>query len=318
MDRLLVTGVGAIIGQGILRSLRDIEDDFWLVGCDIYAEAAGQAWCDHFYQAVPASSEKYFSFLEYIVEKEKIDLIFFGTEQEMLKCLLNKFKYLNKCVLNTPNLITIAQDKWKMYQYLKKYDEPYLIPTVIEGDYLHLKRSWGAKILIKPRCSYASKGIVNVASEREYNYWKKQLGDSFMAQKIVGDDEHEFTVANFGFGDGTATNCICLRRKLGTDGATHYAEVVTTQPKMEHIVDRLTDLLKPLGPTNFQFRQEENSIFLLEINPRISSSTSIRAKMGFNEAQLCVEYWLRKNKVRHIDFHVGRVVRYVEDIACIA
>ena len=46
MHTVLVTGVGAIIGYGAVRSLRKSRTDVRIVGMDIYPDAVGQVWCD--------------------------------------------------------------------------------------------------------------------------------------------------------------------------------------------------------------------------------------------------------------------------------
>ena len=56
MNTILVTGVGAIMGYGILRSLRSTGRKLNLVGLDIYPDAAGQEWCDVFEKAVPVAN----------------------------------------------------------------------------------------------------------------------------------------------------------------------------------------------------------------------------------------------------------------------
>ena len=64
MKTVLVTGVGAIIGYGILRSLRKTKNKVRLIGADIYPDAVGQAWADDFVLAPPTSSDNYLDWLE--------------------------------------------------------------------------------------------------------------------------------------------------------------------------------------------------------------------------------------------------------------
>ena len=59
MYTILVTGVGAVIGYGIVRSLRASKFPVRIVGMDIYADAVGQRWCDVFEQAVRADDPRY-------------------------------------------------------------------------------------------------------------------------------------------------------------------------------------------------------------------------------------------------------------------
>lgn len=73
---ILVTGVGAIIGYGIIKCLRKSKYDCYITGMDIYEDAVGQAWTDEFIQAVPASDCSYPKFLRTIIERKNIDLVF--------------------------------------------------------------------------------------------------------------------------------------------------------------------------------------------------------------------------------------------------
>ncbi len=312
MYRILITGVGAIIGYGIIKTIKMSCFNAYIVGCDIYEDAVGQKWCNKFYQAIPSASDTYISFLTDLIEKEKIDLVFFGTEQEILKCATETFSYRNICVLNNRFLIHLAQDKWDTHCYLKEHFFQ-TIPTFIEGSYEDLSAILGNKLLLKPRNSYASKGIVEVSSKEEFIFWKKKMGTSFMAQQIVGNKQEEYTASIFGYGDGTSTNCICLRRKLGQDGATWIAEVCANETIFEE-VGKLTKLLKPVGPTNYQFRIHQGNAMLLEINPRISSATSIRAIFGFNEAELCIKFWMECTKQTALEIRKGKAVRYIADL----
>lgn len=165
---------------------------------------------------------------------------------------------------------------------------------------------------MKPRRSYASKGIVKINDKDDFDYWKKKVKDQFMVQPIIGDNEHEFTVGTFGFGDGNITNSIILKRKLSGEGATAKATVYFDS-KLEEIVKELSQLLKPIGPTNFQFRKQNDKYYLLEINPRISSSTSIRYAFGFNEAEMCMEYFVEKKIPASRKVVSGSCVRYICD-----
>ena len=75
----------------------------------------------------------------------------------------------------------------------------------------------------------------------------------------------------------------------------------------------LCNIFKPIGPTNFQFRRHNDTLKLLEINPRVSSATSIRTAFGYNECQMAVEYFLDKKIPSQPLTRRGKAVRYVED-----
>jgi carbamoyl-phosphate synthase large subunit len=311
---VLVTGVGAIIGYGIIRSLRLFPDRFHIVGMDIYEDAVGQNWCDDFVQAVPANSDTYLSFMKKLISDKKIDIVIPGIEQDVTRLSLERDN-LADCgavlVLNTPELIEIAHDKWTTYNILADAGFS-AISTMIEGDFNELSNALGLPFLLKPRRSYASKGIQRIYSDTDLSYWRNKLGDEFMVQTIVGHDDDEYTVAVFGYGDGTCSHSISLRRKLSGEGATSKACVVS-DIELDKVITALVELFRPLGPTNFQFRKHEGEYLLLEVNPRISSSTSLRTSFGYNEAIMSIEYFLHGEKVVPKKSLHGHAIRYTED-----
>lgn len=313
---VLVTGVGAIIGYGVIKSLRQTNYKIHIVGMDIYEDAVGKYWCDEFIKAVYAVDPGYIEFLKKTIEKYNIDMVFFGTEQEIYRCADAQDELgvlYGKLVINKPEILALSRDKWKTFEALKdsKFGS-YAIPSVIHGDYSEISDLWGKKFLLKPRQSYASKGIHRVDNVKDFLFYKDKMENNFMAQKIIGDNEHEYTVGCFGFGDGKYGSMIQLRRKLSQEGATSKAERVENY-NIEKAVEELCMLWKPLGPTNFQFRTEEERVFLLEINPRISSSTSIRSSFGYNEAKMCLDYFLYK-KFEVPQLKRGIATRYIDEV----
>ena len=317
--RILVTGVGAIIGYGVIKSIRRTHPDAYIIGMDIYEDAVGQAWCNEFIQAKMAADPEYIQFLKDVIHSKNCDLVFFGTEQEIYRVDGSREEMgedLKKIVINKSDILKLSSDKWITREYLLNNAlGEYAIPSVIEGDYEQIAQQFGNEFLMKPRSSYASKGIHRVLSRVSFDFYKKRMGDGFMAQKLVGDVEHEYTVGVFGYGDGTCSNMITLKRKLSQEGATAKAWVVSI-PSIDRAVERFCKALKPIGPTNFQFRMEGDQCYLLEINPRISSSTSIRAALGYNEAELSIQYYLEGKKVKPV-IKTGRAMRYIDEVVIV-
>lgn len=312
---ILVTGIGAIIGYGIIRSLKNCRYAVNLTGMDVFNDAVGQHWCDSFIQSIWASDEKYCDFLADVMTKYNIDLVFFGTEQEIYALNENRQGFrgdYSKLVLNRKELIELTKDKWCFYQYLSAHNCK-TIKSLVAGDYNTVAQELGMPCLLKPRCSSASKGITEIHTMEDYYYWKNKMGKNFMVQEIVGNDDQEYTVGVFGLGDGSFSQSITFLRKLGRDGSTVKAQTVDIA-QLNDEVNKLTALFKPIGPTNYQFRLHKGDFLLLEINPRISSSMSLRTAFGFNEAEMCLEFFLENKKPSPVNLIQGTAIRYIEDI----
>lgn len=311
---ILITGIGAIIGYGVISSLKASKYACKIVGMDIFDDAVGQVWCDEFIKAIPAADDNYIEFLKKIIDQYQIDLVFFGTEQEIKKCFSSQYElgeYYNKLVINTEEAIILSEDKWNTSCFLREHGLKYIRGS-ISCDFDEARALFGLPLLLKPRRSYASKGICRVSTKEEFDNWKKEQGDQFLVQELVGDEEHEYTAAVFGFGDGTCLRPIVMRRKLSKAGATDKA-IVEPIPEIDDEIKKIVSILKPIGPTNFQFRLHNGEYLLLEINPRISSSTSIRTAFGFNEAEMCIDYFLENKRPEEKPLRKGKAYRYITE-----
>jgi carbamoyl-phosphate synthase large subunit len=311
MARILVTGVGAIIGYGVLKSLAG--GDHHLIGMDIYADAYGRHLADDFVQAIRTDDPAYPDFLDRTLKDKQPDLVIPAIEQdvERFDTLRDLFAgHGVACALNASQLIRLAADKWAFHEAERAAGlSP--IPSLVADDFATLAAALGAPFLLKPRRGYAGKGMVEIGSAAAFAPYRSGM-ESYLAQKIVGSADEEYTVGAFGDGEGGFTAQIQMRRRLSGEGATLKAEVVE-DAGLAARVGAYGRAFRPIGPTNLQFRRDGERFALLEINPRISSATSLRAAFGYNEAQMAVGYYLRGRLPAQPAIRRGRAVRYIED-----
>jgi carbamoyl-phosphate synthase large subunit len=215
-------------------------------------------------------------------------------------------------LLNSSELIDLCADKWTFYETLKAAKSRYLIASRNTGGFAELREAFGLPFLLKPRRGFASKGIAIIESEAQFFEKAPDLGSQLMAQPIVGDKESEYTVSAFFDRESVLCCWMSLRRKLSKEGFTDRADVAEP-PRMVDALRELAGFLKPVGPTNFQFRVDQGELRLLEVNPRISSATSIRAAFGYNESVMAVDYFLKGERPVQPNLRRGSAVRYTED-----
>jgi carbamoyl-phosphate synthase large subunit len=206
----------------------------------------------------------------------------------------------------------LSADKWLFGDFLSSAGFP-RIPSSIPRSWAQAVSELGPPpLLLKPRRGNGSRGIVKLEDERDFNYWTSKSDENWMLQKIIGDDANEFTVGVFGFGNGESLNPLVLRRRLSAAGNTLEAQVVHDGDVLE-ASQQLTRCFRPLGPTNYQFRKHGGVPYLLEINPRFSSSNSLRTAFGFNEAQMAVDFFLFGERPLEPMINMGIGWRYSED-----
>lgn len=313
-----VTGVGAIIGQGIVRSLRKASQKIHIIGIDLNPSSPGMYMCDAF-EAKPQedeSSTEYMDFWKRIVHKHQIALVLPGLEIDMyfLSRQRSWFKSIGTVLaLNTAELIEKTSDKWSFGQALASIGYP-VIPSARPDSWQEAIHFLGpGPLLLKPLQGNGSRGILKLEDARDFEYWSAKLRISWMLQRIVGTEDQEYTVGIFGLGGGRYIGPLIFRRRLSMAGNTLEAEVVQRHEILEAAVERLCSHFVPVGPTNLQFRLEGSTPYLLEINPRFSSSNSLRTAFGFNEAQMAIDYYLHGGTPRAPEIRDGIAWRYTED-----
>lgn len=301
MKTILVSGASGVVGYGILKSLKG----FNKIGTTIYETSAASLFSDVVKIALPTDDKNYMDNLCDIIEDYRVDMIIPSIECDVYKWnehrdILHEITFP---LLNRPGLIDLCADKWVFYQEFK--DSKYAIPTLIEGDIdiLHIP------YILKPRHGFGSKGIIRV--EDEFDEIRVTNWSNYIIQPIIGTDDEEYTVSGFFDPDSNLIDYFPLRRKL-SGGFT--SEAIVEDRGFRDILSELAEIFKPIGPTNFQFRFDGDQAKLLEINPRISSATSIRAAFGYNESKMSIDYFLEGIKPKPVPKPFGRrAIRYTED-----
>ena len=125
---VLVTGVGGIVGQGIIKCLNMANDDersslwYGIIGANASPFAAGLFMVKKGVIIPKANDDKYIASLIDIIKGNKVTAVYVGTEPELVIISKNK-KFIEeetsaKVLVNPLNVIDIARDKWKTFRFL--------------------------------------------------------------------------------------------------------------------------------------------------------------------------------------------------------
>lgn len=316
MKTVLVSGASGIVGYGALRSFKLSDRDLRLIGTSIYPVSPALGFSDIFELAPPTSDPGYIDWLCGIVGKHGVQLIVPGIEADMYKWAehVPEIEAAGAVpLLNTLDLINACRDKWDFYEILLQAGISCAIETSLEADYNALVARFGVPFIVKPRRGFGSKGVRRIDSEEAFDECRAEMGQTLLAQGLIGTDSEEYTVSAFCDGQGDFHASMAMRRRLSREGFTETAEVVAVEPFVVAMRD-LCRLFKPVGPTNFQFRVSGDGVKLLEINPRVSSSTSIRSAFGYNECVMALEYYLYGQAPIQPRVLGGKAIRYTDDL----
>jgi carbamoyl-phosphate synthase large subunit len=312
MCTILVSGVSGIIGYGILKSLRQSHPDCRLIGTTVYERNAGRAFCDIFEKAPMTNHESYFTWLVEMIKRWEVSLAIPGIEADVFAWNEHRETIENTgavVMLNNPELIRLSSDKWSFYQHLIENNSPYAIPTSLEYD----EHLGGFPLLAKPRKGSGSKGISIIEDKHCLEKHLATHESMMIYQPRIGCAEEEYTCSAFFDKSSRLCSFISMKRTLSQSGFTESAETIDP-PGIEAALVHLCKIFEPVGPTNFQFRLDKGFLKLLEINPRISSATSIRVAFGYNESAMAVDLFLKGIPPTQPTIKHGYALRYTEDM----
>ncbi len=315
MTIVLVSGASGIVGYGILRSLRKAAPNIRLIGTSIYTDSVAPAFCDIFELAPRTSDQRYLDWLLATIRHHKVDMLIPGIEDDMYLWSehVPEIRLAGALpLLNTPDLIRLCKDKWAFFEALRDAGVSCAIESSLESDYDLLAHAFGVPFIVKPRRGFGSKGVVSIGGPEAFEQIRGDVGGKLIVQPLVGADDAEYTVSAFCDGKGGMYACMALRRRLSKEGFTEQAEVTSVRPFTAAILE-LCGLFRPEGPTNFQFRQTDFGPKLLEINPRVSSSTAIRTAFGYNECGMALDYHFANRSPIQPEIRPGKAIRYTDE-----
>ena len=286
MIKVLVTGMGGGVGQGIVKSLKLIDDlDIYIVTADMSELASGLYGGNYSYLVPAASDASYFDKIKLICDDQNIDFYFPGTDVELIKCA----KYSKELkeslgveiIVSPTNVIEIADDKYKTITFLKEnkfhYPETSL-PDEVDWDQIQFP------LIIKPRVGYRSIGVHLVNSRNEAENAINSL-EYPIVQEYIDGFEYTCTIA---ICNDVVSDVLCLRRDMRS-GDTFRAFPVKSDI-IENYVREIAIKIGISGSCNFQLRLTKSGIpKLFEINSRFSGTTPFCAYLGFNPVEFCLK-----------------------------
>lgn len=289
--RILVTGGGSLLGQGIIKALRNINKKFHLIAVDVNPFSAGLYWANEKYLIPLANSPNYLESIKKLLHKTKPDFVFIGTDVELLHFSKNKTllenEFSTKIIVSNNGVIKIADDKFKTARFFKEngFDYPITVDPDNAKELDNLISLKGFPLIVKPRVGARSFQVSKVNDKKSLEAKVKKINYPIV-QEYIGSDSNEYTASSLCF-DGACKALIVLRRDL-KDGNT-YRTFYTDNNIFNSKIKSWTEVLKPFGPVNYQFRIDSNGQpKVFEINARFSGTTPLRAIMGFNEVEMCI------------------------------
>ena len=301
--RVLVTGIGGNVGQGIIRNIRATNYNIKVVGTNVDSFSAGNHLCDVFYKVPYAVSDDYIETIQAIVDKELIDLILPSTDYEVF--FLSKHLDKINCDIVVSALESASNfiDKYMTYLHLSKNKIPFA-NSVLPSEYKNEFKNF----ILKPRKGGGSRGLhINP------KYYKSFTDEEYMIQELHSGVE--ITTAFYVNKENILHGFITFERVLENGTTTHCKVINTYNEKLKLMLEALISVSEINGSANLQAIVTENGeIIPFEINCRISGTNSIRSNFGFKDVQYTLEEWLYNKKPSQPVLKTGIATRVLMDV----
>lgn len=311
---VLILGVGGNVSMGILTALRLSKIPCRLVGACIGPESLGLYYCDTAYVAPYAADEKFVSWVADICNKEKIDIIFTGVEENVIALEAGR-QYLEGhtdaiFVASDYEHLQIGQNKYATAKWLKDNgcNYPMFANLSDEKAVNELIKSIGFPLIAKPNLGKGASGLFVAHSVDDL---LPVQGQDYCLQQLLGDNKSEYTIACYVDKHGVQQDMIMMHRAL-KHGTTFMAEICHDD-LIEQECRKICNAFKPKGPLNIQLRLNEGKPVCFELNVRFSGTTPIRARWGYNDVEMMIREYLFDEPVHFTPQKEGKVYRYYNE-----
>lgn len=336
---VMVTGVGGGgVGEQILKCLRLSKLEYYIIGCDMNRTSKGLREVDKAYIIPPASDKQYIDCVMSLCKENDIKVLFYGSEPELKMFSKHRREFEDAGIyipLNSEELIDICMDKSRTMDFLKNqgFDTQKYWKIEYESD---LDEITGFPVVLKPSVGSGGSANIFIAQNmyelKAFGAYLLNLHDQFLVQEYVGDAEHEYTVGVICNHEGRYINSIAVKKNilsglsnkikiLNRTGRKELGDVLAISSgvsqgeigRFPEVTESSRHIAEALGTTasiNVQCRLHNGKMYVFEINPRISGTSSLRAMVGYNEPEMFIrEKILGEQLEENFEYDSGVIMR---------
>ena len=220
-----------------------------------------------------------------------------------------------KLLVENYEVLSQLTDKWNTYNLCLNIDIP--VPKTILLNSEQDITSLNFPVILKPRMSYASKGVQFFQHESQiknflYNIDVTEIKSRFIIQELIDGELHDVTICSK---DGNVFSILSQKRlvTLYDFGGGGIINKTTFEPTIMEYAEKIVKHVKWNGAIEFDFiKDSRGNYFLLECNPKIWGTTQLTIEAGNNVAQQLIDLFvLNKDIKRNITYEVGLVYKWL-------
>lgn len=304
--RVLVTALGTMNCTTIVKELRKLPYNFYIIGADINTPQSifTSTEVDEYHQFPKATEDReaYFVFVKNFCIEHHVDVYFCVVDEEVETIALHREELnslgITLCIPNT-DAIVICHNKDKFAVWSEKNIPEYCIKR-----YCHFE-DIGAEdfpLFIKPiegRASIGCKKVENINELYEYrDHWNNYIVQKFTTGTIVAADVVRCRK--------TSLTQICQRQELlrNSNGCGIAVRIIKND-EIDRACVRIAELLDLDGIVNIEFFINDYSIKIIEVNPRIPAGVAYSCLAGLNLISLAFDIANGKSVMKYAPLQLG-------------
>lgn len=285
----LKTGDNPQPGVAVIRSIRAAGFSGKIIGL-VYDSMESGIYMEDLVDAVyqmpypSAGAEAFLARIEYIISKQKIDVIiptldaevilYIRLKDELMKHGIHSFLPTEECFL--------MRDKTKLATYFPPKGIAVPETTLISEASQIISSKDQFPMMIKGRYYEAFKAN-NIEEGLKYFYdIESRWGLPIILQKLVPGDEYNIVIV--GDGEGGILGMVPQKKLVITDKGKGFGGVVVNNPELFDFATKVIALLKWRGPCELEvMRGYDGQYYLIEINPRFPAWVRLAEGSGQNQ-----------------------------------
>lgn len=319
--RVLVTGAGSGVGNGIVKALRLGGLPLTVICSDIAPLNVGLFRADETVIWPKVEAPEALDTITRSLKDRAVDIVLIGSEYDLAFFAEHRDRIESetgtRIVVSPAETIRMANDKWLTSRFLVDnglaHPKTFLAESL--DDALAAAAELGYPLMLKPRVGTSSRHVHVIRDEASL----KQIYPGVPApivQELLDTPsaafKNEYTATVFKTASGGVLGPFVARRTL-KGGDSWNLEVAPFEAVHPLLLD-VANALPAMGTLNVQLVLTDRGPVPFEINARFSGTTAVRAHYGFNDPDMAVRHFLLGEDLDLPVIGKGLALRYMEEV----
>lgn len=262
----------------VIASLRENFSNCKIIGTNIYP---GE-WLyithkiDAFYKVPKTTEPGYIQSIIDILKTNNVDFIVPLTDPEVDILSENRAAlktFPTELAICKNDVIKICRDKELLYDYFADHPKIDIIKSYSVNEATNIALNY--PIVAKPKKGRSSEGLKYISSKKELLI----LDDEYIIQEFI-----EGVITTVDLVRDHWGNIVCIPRKelIRTPNGAGLSVEIFQDKEIERLIIEITEELDINGCMNIEFIRNQNSYYLMDINPRFSAGIGFSKLAGYD------------------------------------